>query len=790
MCYNNSIMMKIPKSLEFDTILERLAGKTMSRAAGDAARALTPEETPEGAQLLMRKTMEAETLLLKRPSYPICSFSAAAAELRRMKTGASLSGGELLRLASIFRAAKQAAPLAHDDTAQIIPGMAKRLVYDEGLLRRVEECVLAEDEIADAASSELTRVRRAMRKENEFIREKLQSMIRSQGDSKYLQDSIITQRGGRYVVPVKSEYKSSVPGIVHERSTSGATLFIEPASVVEANNRIRELEAAEAKEIARILAELTSYFSVYREQLKEDVEILTELDLLFAKASLGLEMKAAPVTFTENGELLLRGARHPLINREKVVPISLQMGGGVRALVITGPNTGGKTVTLKLTGLFAAMAQSGLFLPAHTPVKMPVFDGIFADIGDEQSIEQSLSTFSAHMKSIIFALKHAGKNSLVLIDELGAGTDPQEGGALAQAVLKELSDKGCMVIATTHIGELKAFANEREGFENASMEFDAATLTPTYRLLMGVAGHSNAILISKRLGLPAHVVTAAQGYMNAEHLEYGKLIEGAEQAQKKARKLLKDAKEELQQAKEERRKAEQIAQKAAEKRKQVLEKANEKAIEILDDARETAEDAIYEAKQLHKQHDEAGRTVTTQKVRAKLSGKKQVIEQHKKRQIKAKILKEEDIREGDTVTILSMDAPATVLKKPNAKGMVRLQAGIMQVELHYTELGPGQEEAPKKGMRTSHVQLDTRRSVPMEIDLHGMAVDDSLIVLDKYLDDAFLSGLGEVTIIHGRGTGVLRKGVQEYLRTHPHVKSYRPGKYGEGDIGVTVVTLK
>lgn len=781
--------MNIPKSLEFNSILEKLAERTVSQSGAQAARALRPVSEGETARILMEQTMEAETLLIKRPSYPVCSFAAIGAELRRMKTGASLSGGEILRVASVFRAAKQAAPLAKDETAQMIPALAKGLFYDDGMIKRVEDCVVADDEIADGASTELARVRREMRKENEFIKEKLQSMIRSQGESKYLQDAIITQRNGRYVVPVKSEYKANVSGIVHEKSASGATLFIEPASVVEANNRIRELEAAEQKEIARILAGLTAGLNVYREELRADVEILTELDLLFAKAALGLAMKALPVTFNEEGEISINAGRHPLIDAEKVVPVSLKLAGGIRSLVITGPNTGGKTVTLKLIGLFAIMAQSGLLIPAKSPVKLPVFDGVFADIGDEQSIEQSLSTFSAHMKSIIFALKHAAGRSLVLLDELGAGTDPQEGSALAQAILTELMKKGSMVVATTHIGELKAFANEHEGFENASMEFDAATLTPTYRLMMGVAGHSNAILISQRLGLPKHVICAAQGYMNAEHLEYGRLIEAAEQAEKRARKMQKEAKEALAAAKDERRKAEQTAQKAAEKRKQILAKANEKAIEILDDAKETAEDAIAEAKRLGKQ-DEASRTVNTKKVRDKLSGKKQAIEQHKKQQKKTKNLTAEDIHVGDTVTILSMDAPATVLKAPNAKGIVRLQAGILKVDLPVSELGPGQEEAPKKGVRTSRVELDARRQVPMEIDLHGQAVDDSLIILDKYLDDAFLAGLGEVTVIHGRGTGALRRGVQEYLRTHPHVQSFRPGKYGEGDIGVTVVTLK
>ncbi len=782
--------MNIPKSLEFNLILERLAGKTVSPAGADMARALVPESTAESARFSMKKTMEAETLLIKRPNYPLCSFSRIEAEQKRMKTGASLSCGEILRVASVFRAAKMAAPLAKDDSAQIISTMAKGLFYDEAALRRVDDCILSEEEVSDSASGELMRIRRAIRRENESIKEKLQSMIRSQGDSKYLQDAIITQRGGRYVVPVKAEYKGSVAGIVHEKSASGATLFIEPASVVESNNRIRELEGEEAKEVSRILAELTAVLGSFAQELSADVEILTELDVLFAKAALGLEMNAVPVTFSEEKTVDIREGRHPLIDPQKVVPVTLCMKDGIRALVVTGPNTGGKTVTLKLIGLFAVMAQSGLFLPAKSPARLPVFDGVFADIGDEQSIEQSLSTFSAHMKNIIYALRHAHGDSLVLLDELGAGTDPQEGSAIAQAVLAELDQKGCTIVATTHIGDLKAFAGEREGFENASMEFDAATLTPTYHLLMGVAGRSNAIMISQKLGLPKHVIDRAHGYMDREHMQYSKLIENAEKAQSRADRMLSEAREALKEAKLQRQRAEADAKKAAEKRKQVLEKANNKAIEILNEAKETAEDVIEETKKLKRQN-EADRTKTVKKVRDRISEKKQSIEKHKKVQKKAKTMQPEEIAAGDTVTILSMDAPATVLEPPNAKGMVRLQAGIMKIELHYSELAPSQEKAAKQnGKAPVHISLNTGRSVPMQIDLHGQAVDNALILLDKYLDDAFLAGYNEVTIIHGRGTGTLRNGVQDYLRTHPHVAKHRLGQYGEGGIGVTIVTLK
>jgi len=728
-------------------------------------------------------------MLIARPGYPLIAFSEISAELKRLKTGASLSAGELLRVAGVFRAAKYASPLRKDEEAQLIPYIASQLFCDDRALRRIEECILSEEEVADGASAELLRIRRAVRKENEAIREKLQSMIRGQNTSKYLQDAIITQRSGRFVVPVKAEYKGQVPGIVHEKSASGATLFVEPAGVVDSNNRIRELEGAERQEVARILAELTAMVAPYREQLYADVTLLTELDLLFAKASLGLAMNASSVTFSRDKSIVINEGRHPLISPDAVVPVSIRMEGGIQFLVITGPNTGGKTVTLKLVGLFAAMAQAGLFVPAKAPVKLPVFDAVFADIGDEQSIEQSLSTFSAHMKHIIYALRHAGKYSLVLLDELGAGTDPQEGSALAQAVLAEFEHKDCVLIATTHIGELKAFAHSHERFENASMEFNAATLTPTYRLLMGVAGSSNALLISQKLGLRKDIVENARRYMDSEHVEYSKLLEEAEKAKARARKLLDDAARMKGEAKQQKEKSEKQNEKAAEKRKKMLEQANNKAIEIIDDARQAAEEAIAEAKKLKKQ-PEAERTKTTKQVRDTLKSKKQDIEKHKKIQKRVKALEESEICEGDTVQIISMDVPATVLERPNAKGMVKLQAGVMKLEVHHADLAKAPQTKKDDAARSSRMILDTRRQVPMSLDLHGQAVDDALIILDKYLDDAFLAGLNTVTIVHGRGTGTLRKGVQHYLRTHPHVQTLRSGDYDEGGVGATIVTLK
>ncbi len=781
--------MRIPKSLEFEKILERLAEKASSEPGAQAALGLSPVAERAEAEQLMALTLEAETLLVRRPGYPMRGFSAITGELKRMKTGAPLSAAELLRINSVMKAAKHAAPLAKDEDTQMIPGMARGLFFDESFIRRVEEAIISETEIADGASAELSRIRRAIRKENEYIKDKLQSMIRAQKETKYLQDAIITQRGGRYVVPVKSEHKNSVPGIVHERSASGATLFIEPAGVVESNNRIRELESAESAEIARILQALSQHASSYREELREDVQLLTELDILFAKASLAREMNSSPVEFNTENIIDIKEGRHPMIDAERVVPVSVRMDGGITALIVTGPNTGGKTVTLKLVGLFCAMAQTGLFVPAKAMVRLPVFDGFFADIGDEQSIQQSLSTFSAHMKSIIYAVKHAGNHSLVLLDELGAGTDPQEGSALAQAVLSHLHSRGCMLIATTHIGELKALAVKQDGFENASMEFSAATLTPTYRLIMGVAGRSNALTISRSLGLPKEIVAAAEGFMKTESVEYNRLLEAAEKERAKAAKNLKKSNEMLAEARKERQRAERIAEKAAEKRKIVLEKANAKAIEIISDAKETAEDAITEAKKI-KHKPEATRTKMTQEVRAKLTHKRQYIEKHKKLQKRFEPIRDNEIHEGDTVLIIPMDVPATVLSPPDERGMVKLQAGIMKTELHFSELAKTEQETVRKDSYMPHVNLASRRNVSLSLDLHGQTVDEAELEIDKYLDDAFLSGLKQVNIVHGRGTGALRKGVQRHLRTHPHVATMRPGEYDEGGIGVTVVTLK
>lgn len=785
--------MKIPASLEFNKILVRLSEKALSEQGKQAALKLEPTNEKDSALLQMEETEQAESLLVKRSDYPILAFNEIKGALKRLKAGAALAPKELLNIAKVLKAAKHAAPLSREEDTPHIANLASGLYFDERLINDIYASVISDNEISDRASSELNRIRRAIRHENEQIREKLNKLVKSQKDGKYLQDGIITQRQGRYVVPVKVEYKSEVPGIVHERSASGATLFIEPAGVVDANNRIRELEGEEAAEIARILSALSAAAASIREEIKADEEILVRLDILFAKASLAKEMNAHPVAFNDEGVIRINEGRHPLIDKEKVVPVSVKLDDGIRGLIITGPNTGGKTVTLKLIGLFGAMAQCGLFVPAQPIVSLPVFEGIFADIGDEQSIQQSLSTFSAHMKSIIFAVKHARNNSLVLLDELGAGTDPQEGSALAQAVLAYLYKKGCLLFATTHIGDLKSFAVKNEGFENACMEFDSATYTPTYKLIMGIAGKSNALKISRQLGLPKEIEAAAQSYMNSEAVEYDKLIERAQKERAKTAEKLKKADAALNEAQRERERAKRIYEKAAEKRKKILESANEKAIEIIDGARDTAEEAIAEAKKLPGK-SESEMTAQTKKVRDTLKNKKNYIQSHNIIQKKKfnEPVNPENIKEGDAVKIISMNMPATVISPPDSKGMVELQAGIMKTKVHYGELTSAEEtsQPSEREQYLSHMNISGRNNISLSLDLHGENVDNAEIKIDKYLDDAFLAGLNRVSIIHGRGTGALRKGVIAYLKTHPHVKSLRQGNYDEGGTGVTIVTLK
>lgn len=783
------ISKKTAQILEYDLILGMLGEKTVSASGRALAGSLAPTAEPEEAKRLMEETKEAETLLTKQTAHPVSSFDEPEGEMKRLATGAALNCTELLRVNTVFKAAQRTKKAVAGEDANYLAAMAKKLFYEEHIMREIDECIIGENELADTASGELYNIRKKIRRENEFIRERLQSIIKSGEHAKQLQDAIVTQRNGRYVVPVKTDHKGALPGIVHAQSASGATLFVEPMSVVEANNRISELVSQEAEEIARILARLSDGVRPYINDIEADVTLLAYLDLVFAKAALGLAMKAVPAEFGGDHGIRIKDGRHPLIAAEQVIPLSISTDEDIHSLMITGPNTGGKTVTLKMVGLFALMAQSGLYLPAHIGVKMPVFDGVFADIGDEQSIEQSLSTFSSHMKNIIYILKHAGKKSLVLLDEVGAGTEPQEGGAIAMAVLTALSGQGATILATTHYSELKAFAMRTAGFENASMEFDPVALRPTYRLLIGVAGQSNAMLIAKRLGLPGGVLQTAQGFLSSEHTAMNDLLDSAESTRQKAQGELERARAMMEDAARIKREAAERERRQEEKYNKVLEDARSKALEIVTEAKDESEEMIKAAKRLRKL-DESGRTRETEKIRRTLDSRKEVLAASlQKSRRKGAKLDPAGLKLGDSVHIVSMDADGTVIGLPSTKGQVQVQAGIMKIGIHISDLEAPEKLQEKKYQRTSSVKL-AQRSVGLSIDLHGQAVDDAQLLLDKYLDDAFLSGLSEVTVIHGRGTGVLKNGVRGYLKTHPHVKSFRSGAYGEGGDGVTVVTLK
>ena len=778
--------------LGFDTIRERLAAKTLSKRGREKALALEPVAEKEAAERLLQETAEAETLTLGQLKSPMQSFPELAEELARLRSGAALNCAELLRVAGVLQAARRAHKgIRRDEEGQLklLPELASGLVYDEGLLDAIQNAILGEDEVADSASAELRSIRRRMLRENDQIREKLGGIIRSRELSKYLQEAIVTMRDGRYVVPVKQEHRAAIPGLVHGESASGATVFIEPLSVVEANNRLRLLEEEEQREIQRILLFLSDLARPYAEDLQQDLEILGYLDLVFAKCALGIAMKGVLPTFNQEGILDIRQGRHPLIEEDTVIPVSIRTEAEDKTLIITGPNTGGKTVTLKLVGLFALMAQSGLFLPALVGSSLPVFTGVFADIGDEQSIEQSLSTFSSHMKNITYILRRAEAGALVLLDELGAGTDPEEGAALALAILEELNQRGIKLLATTHYSEIKAYALKAPGFKNASMEFDAQSLLPTFRLIMGVAGASNAFLISRRLGLKRHVIERAQGFMSEERLQFDALLREAERTKAKAQEALEKAQEQQRLAKEAEARARKKEEELEEKRKRAIQKAEDEALEIVMQAREETEALLKEVRQL-KKLPEAQVTKTAQKAREGLDAKRTALETRTKARKKpVKSVERDALKLGDSVRVISLDADATVVELPDARGMVGVQAGILKLTVPYKDLQLKESEKKQTARRTSRMNL-ARKAVPLSINLHGYTVEEALLEVDQYLDDAFLAGLTEVTIVHGKGTGALRSGIQNYLRKHPHVKQFRPGKFGEGEGGVTVVTLK
>ena len=781
---------RVLKTLEYDKILAMLKERASCCISRELVDTMEPSGDFDTVERELKLTAEAETLFYKTGRSPVDDFPDMRHCLERMHAALFLSTGELLGIASCLKAARIAKDILAREVGEesYLYNLAGLLITHRSAEEEINRCIINEDEIFDGASPALARIRRAMRLANEKVREKLNSMIRSTAYQKYLQEPIITIRNGRFVIPVKQEYRQQVPGLIHDQSSSGATLFIEPSAVVELGNEYKKLLAEEADEIERILTELTAMLAPYADEIREDLNIMGQIDLVFAKAKLSRELNAVMPRLNRNNYVRIVRGRHPLIPAGRVVPIDIWIGRDYRSLIITGPNTGGKTVTLKIVGLFALMVQSGIFVPANEGSEFPVFEHIYADIGDEQSIEQSLSTFSSHMKNIVGILDKADENSLVLLDELGAGTDPIEGAALAMSILEELNDRHCICVSTTHYSEIKAFAMTHEGMENASMEFDIDRLCPTYRLYIGIPGKSNAFEISSRLGLPNSIIDKAKGFLKGEDVRFEDIISSAQSQHRIAeeeRKMAEEARAELEKLRAD---AERERRKLDEDRNRLQAKAKEDAKRIVADTKREMEKLIVEIRSI-KDIDRSAADRVIQAARDTLRATETAVNE------KEAIKKEDNtkppktVRAGDTVNIVTLDQKATVLSAPDSKGEVMVQAGVMKLNVKLKDIRLIEEKkaaAPTSGK----VGLGAGKQVGLELDVRGMLVDEANIIVDRYLDDAYNAGLSEVNIIHGKGTGALRAGVQAFLKRHPLVKGYRMGSYGEGDAGVTVVTLK
>lgn len=779
---------KVLKTLEYDKIIHMLAAKTVTGCGSELAEALHPSGSFAEVQTALALTAEAESMYIRTGHSPVESFPDMRECLKRLHAALFVTPAELMGISRCLRAARLAREaIQREEGHTRLNNLAECICMHRSIEEEIDRCILGEDEIFDGASPELARIRRAMRQTNERVRERLGSMIRSVAYSKYLQEPLITIRNGRFVIPVKQEYRQNVPGLIHDQSGSGATLFIEPAVVVELGNEYKKLMSQEQEEVERILAELTALIAPYSGEILENINILGELDLYFAKAKLAKDMRAVEPKLNDNGYVRIVQGRHPLIPKETVRPIDIWLGRDFKTLIITGPNTGGKTVTLKTVGLFSLMAQSGIFIPADTGSEVSVFGSIYADIGDEQSIEQSLSTFSSHMTNIVGILDGADDRSLVLLDELGAGTDPIEGAALAMSILEELHSRGTATVATTHYSEVKAFALTHDGIENASMEFDVDRLCPTYRLFIGIPGKSNAFEISRRLGLSEEIIKGAREYLRGEDVRFEDVISSAQssyQLAEEERAMAKEARRELDRLRAE---TEAERKKLAQDKAKLQAKAREDARRIVDETRREMDKLVADIRRLRSVDQRAADRVIQQS--------RDSLRKREGDLAEPMVLPTEDstkppktVRPGDTVRIVSLDKKATVLAPPDGKGEVQVQAGVMKVNVKLSDLRMARDDAPQKG--AGKIKLEKDRQVGMELDIRGMLVDDAILVVDRYIDNAVLSGLSEISIIHGKGTGALRAGIQDYLRTNKRIKSFRLGNYGEGDAGVTVATLK
>ena len=778
-------------TLELPQVLALLADCAATLEGKERCLALRPLTDLDDVARAQEETSAAVKMLILRGSPGFSGVKPVSASLQRADMGGSLSTRELLDIASVLRCARGARDYGDSEEKTVISHLFRSLTPNRFLEDSITNSILSEEEIADSASSELASIRRHMRSTEARVRGILQRLI-SSNQSKYLQESIITIRSDRYVVPVKAEHKNAIPGLVHDVSSSGSTFFIEPMGVVKANNELRELAAREKKEIERILAELSAQCAAHKEDIGEDYTLLILLDTIFARGQLSLKMEASQPGLSER-YLRLRGARHPLLDKKKAVANDLELGDRFDTLVITGPNTGGKTVTLKTLGLITLMAQCGLHIPAKSDSTVRVFRRVLSDIGDEQSIAQSLSTFSSHMTNIVGILKEADGQTLILFDELGAGTDPVEGAALAAAVIESARELGALVAATTHYAELKVYAMTTPGVENASCEFNVDTLAPTYRLVMGIPGKSNAFAISRRLGLPEEIIDRAAARLDAENVRFEDVLTKLDQQRQEMEKDRAEARRLKLEMEQSAGKAREYRKRLEEERSKVVEKAQAEARAIIQEARDASDLALSELKELKKRQDLDWQQVNDGRAEARR------LLNEAERSIGGAAQEPEappptrPARAGDTVELVSMGTRASVLSV-NKDGTLQLQAGILKITAKQDEVRvvEGETQSQKEARRIVQRAQHTLRAAaaPSEIDLRGMMTDEAIAVLDRFLDTAMMGKLESVTIIHGKGTGAVRKAVREHLKRSRYIKSFRPGRYGEGEDGVTVAELR
>ena len=788
---------KALKILEYDKIIELLTAKATCELGKLQCKELVPMHDLEEIRMAQHQTADALRRVYAKGSISFAGTVNIGASLKRLEIGGSLNAPELLRICGLAETAGRVKQYARgeerdENLKDSLDEFFEALEPCFPLSSEIRRCILAEDEIADDASSNLKNIRRQMKQINDKVHSTLSSLLNGSARS-YLQDAVITMRNGRYCLPVKAEYRGQVPGMIHDQSSTGSTLFVEPMSVVKLNNDFKELELKEQEEIEVILAGLSAEAAFYIEALDTDLKILAKLDFIFAKALLAKEMNASKPIFNTQGNVYIKDARHPLLDKKKAVPITVSLGHTFDLLVVTGPNTGGKTVSLKTVGLLTLMGQAGLHIPAFDRSKLALFDEVFADIGDEQSIEQSLSTFSSHMTNIVSILKNATPNSLVLMDELGAGTDPTEGAALAIAILTHLHKQGIRTMVTTHYSELKVFALSTPGVENACCEFDVETLRPTYRLLIGVPGKSNAFAISSKLGLPDFIIDNAKEHLTAQDENFEDLLSDLEQS----RRTIEAEEEEIRKHKEEIKSLRDALAKKQERietrREDILRKANEEARAILADAKKTADETIRDF-QKYSSADASIREMEAK--RAKLREKMEKANKNVQAQVPKpkKPVSAKKLHLGDAVKVLSMNLKGTVSSLPDAKGDLFVQMGILRSKVNISDLELIDEvtiTAPAMARTsTGKIKMSKSASVSTEINLIGMTVDEALAHLDKYLDDAYLAHMPSVRIVHGKGTGKLREAVQKHLKRCKYVKTYRMGEFGEGDAGVTIAEFK